>query len=216
MQKIFGITIVLVLISLSQFFSQDTLIWKNGNRMVVNILSVDSFIRFNNPDDLLLETSSLKLTEQVSIHYQNGRIVTSDTPIIELIKWQKTDKLLIHKAGPIFRDGGGLITENELLNRAENKPISRELSLEIWMTKRAKHAEVGIAIAGGVSFITGVCLGYFGAEGEYISTAQIAGILCILASVPIEILSLVPHIIRKVHSRRVMKLYNRALIHEVS
>ena len=55
-------------------FSQDTLIWKSGKRMVAHVLAVDSFVRCEDSDHHIIERFSVRTSELASVHYAGGRI----------------------------------------------------------------------------------------------------------------------------------------------
>jgi hypothetical protein len=64
-------------------FAQDTLIWKNGNRMLVHILSVDSVVlRCQVPDEANGEKFSVAISELAAVHYENGIVRSAEEVVL--------------------------------------------------------------------------------------------------------------------------------------
>ncbi|HXC04514.1 MAG TPA: hypothetical protein VNZ86_07155 [Bacteroidia bacterium] len=191
--------------------AQDTLIWKNGNTMLVHIISSDSIVRYQDFQEPYGEVFSLKHADLASIHYSNGRKEKGDWSLAEIKKSKYIQAKVIHPAFLIYRQGGVLLGEPEMLSRVGIETKDPKILDEIEEVRNARRTQATVMLTGLGMFGTGVFIAWR-SEARYLNPGVLIGVGIAFISIPVEAGFLIPYTIRKVRAYRVMNRYNASLL----
>jgi len=192
-------------------FAQDTLIGKNGNRMVVHVISVDSVVRYRVAGGSDKKEYSIKVSELGSIGHGNSRKdSTSKTALEKSVKGKPQP---IHPFGLMYSMNHTVLSEPQMLDTVSRYTTNNNILSNISRTRTTRKVQFGMMIGGGAMLIAGVGLVELSPHPRIaFSSGEAAGILLIVGSFPIEALAVFPYIVRKVFATTVVNKYNAEIL----
>ncbi|MFI5150535.1 MAG: hypothetical protein ACHQRM_12430 [Bacteroidia bacterium] len=191
-------------------YGQDTLIWSNGNKMVVDIVSSDSIVRYRDYAEPNGEVFIIRHNELAFIHFADGHKETGAWSAEEQKKIKAILALQIHPFLLMYKQAGDIIGEPEMLSFVEYQTKNKIILDQIGLVRKARKAQASVMLTGLGMFGLGVVI-IWRSSARYLNAGTLVGFALVALSIPVEASFVIPYTLRKVRANRVKNLYNATL-----